>query len=220
MKKISRILFVSVIALVSPVFTSCSDDDNNNNGDEEKIQFSDITITAGCSQALSIGKELSWKSQNDNIASIIDGEVVGKRIGKTKMICSKGAFLVTVKPKYNYFTEPYIKFGSSKDAVKYEVNKNERILINNDSLLIYKGDNITEYVIYHFTDKMLDASSIATAMSNKNKLENWSLERYMNIATLDNSFCMSTMDLRTVIYYSTLNIINEDYYVAKYTKYE
>ena len=67
---------------------------------------------------------------------------------------------------------------------------------------------------------MLDASTIATTMINKNKLEDWSLERYMSIATLDNSFCMITMDFKTVINYTTQNIINEDYYIATYKKYK
>lgn len=220
MKKFSCTLFVLFHAFISPMFMSCSDDTNNYNGGEEKMHFSDVTLTAGSSQNLTIGKELSWKSQNDFIATIVNGEVIAKHVGKTKMICSKGAFLVTVKPKYNYFDEPYINFGSSKDAVKYEVNKNERILVNNDSILMYKGDNMTEYVIYHFTDKMLDASTIATTMINKNKLEDWSLERYMSIATLDNSFSMITMDFKTVINYTTQNIINEDYYIATYKKYK
>lgn len=217
--KNTKFILLSVLCLFLTLgIISCGEDTNDNDYQKDFIQFDDVTLTAGSSQDLAKGKELSWKSDNEFVASIIEGKIVGKIVGKAKMVSSKGSFVVTVKGLYNDFNEPYIQFGHNRETVKYYVKNNDRLIRDEDTLLIYKGTEKTEYIIYHFNDNKLDGSYIATLPVNKNNLENWALERYLPMASLDNSFCMSSLNMKTIIRMSTVSIYGNEYNMLGFTQ--
>ena len=108
MKKTKFILLSVLCSFLAFGMTSCDDDAKDDDYQKESIQFDNVTLTAGSTQELAKGKDLSWKSDNDLVASIMGSKIIAKRVGTAKMVSSKGAFVVTVKGQYNDFSEPYI----------------------------------------------------------------------------------------------------------------
>lgn len=218
MKKTKFILLSVLCSFLAFGMTSCDDDAKDDDYQKEFIQFDNVTLTAGSTQELAKGKDLSWKSDNDLVASIMGSKIIAKRVGTAKMVSSKGSFVVTVKGQYNDFSEPYIQFGHNRETVKYYVKNSDQLIRDEDTLLIYKGNGKIEYTIYHFNDKKLDGSYIATLPENQSEMENWALERYLPMASLDNSFSMTSLNMKTLIRMTSVSIYGKEYRMLGFTQ--
>lgn len=86
MKKLRTLLLLSMVALTVAFFSSCSSDD------DDSSKFKDVTLTAGSSQMLNSGEDLTWKSENSFIAEVVNGEIKAYRVGETKVASNKGSF--------------------------------------------------------------------------------------------------------------------------------
>ena len=102
--------------------------------------------------------------------------------------------------------------------MKYYVKNSDQLIRDEDTLLIYKGSDKIEYTIYHFNDKKLDGSYIATLPENQSEMENWALERYLPMASLDNSFSMTSLNMKTLIRMTSLSIYGKEYRMLGFTQ--
>ncbi len=208
MKK-TKLISLAFFALIGCVAASCSKDD------DEAIKFKDVTIPAGSTLDMSEGKNLTWTSTNDYIATISDGTIDAKRVGDVTMKSSQGSFKVEVTPKYNYYTEPYLNFGASKESVK-QVMKDFTLVKETDTALVYEGTGYTTLIMYTFENEALETSCIMTGSAYSSLLANWTVERYIYVTTSDNYIGMISVDKKTAIVISPDVINKKAYYFVIY----
>lgn len=213
-KKLFILLAIATTLIMSFGFSSCSSSDDDNDP-----KFQDITLTAGTTKDLSYGKDFDWKSENDFIATITNGQINAKRIGTVKMVSEKGSFNVNVTPQYNYFEEPYINFGASIQDVKSAMKGHT--LMNEDSkYLAYKGSGYTQIIMFSFENSKLKYSYIVTNSSYATQVANWTAERYVYVTDTDDYIGMTSVDLKTLVFITPMKISGTWYYTIGYAKYE
>lgn len=163
------------------LFGSCSKDDDKKS---LTVSPSSVTLYSGDTQQLvANGNVYSWKSDNEFVASANnDGKVEASHVGATKVSAvgenGIGSCLVTVKPKYTFNYEPYMKFGASKAevkaAVKYDLNKDESdelTFIDNSAKLMW---------VYYFNKqgKLYQVALAGSVLSYPDYIVSYLLERY------------------------------------------
>ncbi len=210
MRNLNVVLLLSIFTMVTGAFSSCSSDDDS-------PKFNDVTLVAGSSQSLTLGKDLEWKSGNDLIASVTNGEIVAKRVGEVRIVSTKGTFKVNVTPRYSYFDEPCLAFGSTIQGVKNEM-KSYTLKSEDDEKLLYKGVGYTKGILYVFENSALEFSYILTSASYSKQVANWTGERYVPLTFGDDYIGMISVDKTIVIIIMPMNIGNSWYYAIGYGK--
>lgn len=213
MKKLRTLLLLSMVALTVAFFSSCSSDD------DDSSKFKDVTLTAGSSQMLNSGEDLTWKSENSFIAEVVNGEIKAYRVGETKVASNKGSFKIKVTPKYNYFEEPNINFGTSIKDVKKSM-ENYNLLLEDANSLTYEGTNYAKLIMYMFKNNALEISYILTKSSYSTQVAKWMNERYVYAATTDDYIGFVSVDKTTVILVTPTQFNNTWYYSIVYGKME
>lgn len=213
MKKLRTLLLLSMVALTVAFFSSCSSDD------DDSSKFKDVTLTAGSSQMLNSGEDLTWKSENSFIAEVVNGEIKAYRVGETKVASNKGSFKIKVTPKYNYFEEPNINFGTSIKDVKKSM-ENYNLLLEDANSLTYEGTNYAKLIMYMFKNNALEISYILTKSSYSTQVAKWMNERYVYATTTDDYIGFVSVDKTTVILVTPRQFGNTWYYAIVYGKME
>lgn len=193
MKKDFFISLTFVTTLIMSLgLSSCSSDDDP--------KYPDVTINAGETKELTEGKDLEWKSENEYIATVSNGQIYAGKVGKVKMVSEDGSFSVNVTPKYTYFEEPYLKFGTSIGSVKKAMKGYNIMAEENEELLYYgKGEEYRSIIRYHFEDSKLKYTYIYTSSSHAKQLVDWANERYIYITTEDDYIEMISVDQKNLI---------------------
>ena len=182
MKKVIMFLLLAVITVgVSAVFTSCSSDD------DEQVEIYQLKLKVGGTCNFKYQKGLGLTSENDFVATVVNGtQVKALHIGKTVIRSSNLIINVEVYSDYNLFKEPFIKFGGSKNDVKnYEKRTLEK---ETDTELYYKSTGAFEYgLVYSFTDNgklktvlMMFNHNFDTTISNN--LAKYFSDRYLALS--------------------------------------
>ena len=100
------------------------------------------TLVATIEPANATNKTVTWKSSNNNVATVDNnGKVTTLAEGETviTVVTTDGGFSDECKVIIAPYREPYLTFGASKTTVKnYETRK---LIKENDDYLFYKGEN-------------------------------------------------------------------------------
>ena len=145
-------LFLSVI-IASMALVSCGSDD------EDEPNYPDITLTAGDSYKIP-GNNTDWTSDNELIASVIRGVVTARLVGETTIRNGSKSFKVTVTGKYNFFREPFLKWGASKQTVS-DFMLGYSLIGEDERNLVYAGRYSEFMTDYFFGESGLEASIVA-----------------------------------------------------------
>lgn len=168
---------------------------------------------------LNSGEDLTWKSENSFIAEVVNGEIKAYRVGETKVASNKGSFKIKVTPKYNYFEEPNINFGTSIKDVKKSM-ENYNLLLEDANSLTYEGTNYAKLIMYMFKNNALEISYILTKSSYSTQVAKWMNERYVYATTTDDYIGFVSVDKTTVILVTPRQFGNTWYYAIVYGKME
>lgn len=142
MKKVLLLSVVILTALLGSVSLSSCGDDNGDDVETSDFGFSKSSYTALAGSVGQLdfkGNPTSWSSSNDFIASVSkDGTISANHVGKCEITMYEGLrgarCTFEVMPVYTTYTDPYIKWGAKKDAVKaYE----KRNLLKEESKSLY-----------------------------------------------------------------------------------
>ncbi|MCQ2253597.1 MAG: Ig-like domain-containing protein [Bacteroidales bacterium] len=119
-----------VLGLIMPlVMGSCGKDDDN--GKSLTVSPSSVTLYSGDTQQLVADGEVDlWETEDRFVVKVDEmGLVTANHVGSANVTASnsdgKSQCQVTVKPKYSFKYEPFLKFGATmeevKKAVSYEI---------------------------------------------------------------------------------------------------
>lgn len=204
-----RIKFISLIAILSSFvcsFSSCSNDDDN------ELKYKNLTIVAGSTATIENGKDISWTSENEYIASVESNIVQAKRVGTTKIVSDKGSFTVTVTPKYNLYEEPCMQWGCSKSVVK-SFMKNYEELDETEDVILYEGRGMEDYIGYTFENSKLKTSSVYIPVAYMDELVDFISERYIYATKTDDYVGFISVDMKTLAVV-TATYLGSNYYYA------
>ena len=168
---------------------------------------------------LNSGEDFTWQSENSFIAEVVNGEIKAYRVGETKVASNKGSFKIKVTPKYNYFEEPNINFGTSIKDVKKSM-ENYNLLLEDANSLTYEGTNYAKLIMYMFKNNSLEISYILTKSSYSTQVAKWMNERYVYATTTDDYIGFVSVDKTTVILVTPRQFGNTWYYAIVYGKME
>lgn len=213
-----KILFGFAIASLVAA-TSC-------NKEDETYSYDDVTLNVKETYQIPKGSGVEWTSSNDFIASVKGDEVTAEVAGTATMSSSRGSFVVTVVPTINYYTEPYLVWGSSKVQVKnFMSSKLGNFALNDedDDELTYVGSGNVWMYDYEFTDGALDYSYIyvdADAYTAQQMVDYMS-QRYTlnNIDESENTIYWVSPDEQTAAMLYAAAIGSGVYWITAYTEY-
>lgn len=134
----------------------------------------------------------TWISSNNNIASVENNIVRGVTIGTANIKNGSNEFKVTVKPRYNYFSEPYMGWGQSMSEVKSNV-KGYELEYEFGEMLVYTGNNKESEIVYYFEEGKLNTIGVMIDeehLANTPNLIEFLKERYINFYVTDDESIM------------------------------
>ena len=168
--------FLLVLGAIMCATTSC--DKDKDDVVEHSLNKTSLTLKVGETAKLTYtGGDCTWSSSNELVASVKDGEVEAKLVGKAIIYANDKTCEVTVKPNDTSFAEPYLNWGASKATVKsymsgYTLNSEDT------NSLTYKGKGNVAAYGYNFSSGALIASIMGVNLENAVALTNFILERY------------------------------------------
>lgn len=217
------LLFLLALALIS----SCSKEDTK---PPMSVKNNELVLFHESTEKLIVENnpgDLSFKSQNELIASVSDeGVVEGGVRGETTILITSldetTTASIEVKTLINYLPEPYLGFGEDYETVKSKVAAGEEIIKLDDGFAISKRiDNSDVIYAYYFENNKLDISMfVFETLSNiSDIIADFLLERYIPVTqTGALSFGLLSPEEDKLILLSTSED-NSLIYVG-YTKYE
>lgn len=140
---------------MSMLFMACSDDKDDYTGQIPSA----ISLYVGETQKI---EAVGAKSSNEFVASVSNkGEVRAEHVGTARISAGfQRHCTVTVKPKYNIYPDPYIKWGASISDVMRAVGSPTK---QESAKLTYKISDTT-IIMYEF--KQGGLSSVAVGLTN------------------------------------------------------
>lgn len=113
-----------ILATIAYIAISCEKD--------KLINKTKLTLTTGDTFLLTYDGDGIWTSDQPLIASVDStGIVTAERVGITRIRINQSTCNITVKPRYNTFTEPYLNLYAKPDDVK-NVMKSLGFVLNHD----------------------------------------------------------------------------------------
>ena len=171
---IKRMKKLFLILSMSMLFMACSDDKDDYTGQIPSA----ISLYVGETQKI---EAVGAKSSNEFVASVSNkGEVRAEHVGTARISAGfQRHCTVTVKPKYNIYPDPYIKWGASISDVMRAVGSPTK---QESAKLTYKISDTT-IIMYKF--KQGGLSSVAVGLTNSiltaSQLVYFMRERYLAI---------------------------------------
>ncbi len=154
---------------------SCSDDD-----DKKTLTFKNLTLKAGETATIENGKNISWVSDNELIASVSNDVVTAERVGSTTILDSEYEFSVTVQPTITLYKDPCFKWGASMSTVKSTMS-GYSLMNSNEEGLLYEGKQAEDFIMYMFENNSLKYSVVYVPVSYSDEVADFLLERYVPI---------------------------------------
>lgn len=180
------------------------------------IIFAAIAVLVSCTKSLELntyeiyvysldehlitsnGTNVSFSSRNPFVASVNEttGTVTALHVGETyiDVVSDQGSALlkVVVKPLYREITDPYLKWGATKQEVKDAVNKD--VFEESSTMITYLYGNANEgdthVVTMYLFDKNNSLESVCIGTNNSHMLTTikYLSERYMYYIEEDNVY--------------------------------
>jgi len=187
-------VYVVLCALIFGFISCYTESGGKTDPESGALDMRALTLYAGDSARLNYsGGRCVWKSDNELIATVSDGNVRALHVGQTQITANKAVCKVDVKANYNTFVEPFVGWGAGLDSVKTLMR---RYTLDEESsaLLRYKGDyNVAEYE-YNFREGKLYHSMMTVEEKYGLELKLYLCERYvvMTADTTRGTFLMKT----------------------------
>lgn len=175
---IKRMKKLFLILSMSMLFMACSDDKDDYTGQIPSA----ISLYVGETQKIDA---VGANSSNEFVASVSNkGEVRAEHVGTARISAGfQRHCTVTVKPKYNIYPDPYIKWGASVSDVMRAAGTPTK---QESAKLTYKISDTT-VIIYEF--KQGGLSSVAVGLTNSiptaSQLVYFMGERYFPVGSQD-----------------------------------
>lgn len=202
----SFVLLINVCVCLS--LASCSKDDVEPTStlinQSPTLDKSSITLYVDETSVITYsGKECTWSTDNSLIAMVDNGKVTAKHVGTTIIHANNLTCTVTVKPRYNTYTEPYLNFGCSKSEVKTKMSAYNMKSEDATRIVYYGKGKINTYGYAFENDKLIN-SVFYTTLINSIELTDFLLERYWVIDYEDKGnneyiFYLGSVDLKTYV---------------------
>lgn len=182
MKKVFSLMLLFATLLT---FMSCGDEPDNT-----KLSKTDYSMFHGDTQVIE-GVNLTdivWDSENEFVATVGKNAISGQYVGKTtvRSVAKKLAFTVEVKPVYNIYEEPCLRWGASRAYIKAKYGTPQSEDFNS---VIYKTANPNAPImIFMFENDMLSSSGVVCKVSAASQLADFLLERYVPVEVDINNY--------------------------------
>ena len=176
-----------------------------------------MNMVTGTKEKIKNGDGITWKSENDFIASVSGSVVNAVRQGTVTVTSDKGAFKVNVTPSHTLYSDPCFDWGSSFEDVKSFMNGYD-LLTETDEGLLYKGKGAASYVTYIFKNSQLNASGVSVKTTYMDDLVEHLNERYVYVGNDDNEYLLYyvSIDKKMVIGVGAQNVGYSYYYLIMF----
>lgn len=213
-----KIIILSAIVILTLLTVSCKKDEKINLLSTEISLYHLDTYSIQATSSLPI----IYTSANEfhakvNAAGLVEGRYVGKTKIKLKTDNDIKYVNVTVKPKYNLYSEPNIQFGESKASIINKFGQPD----NMTSTGVYSYNMVGMYnymlmIIFDDNDKV-ETYAIAVSSDLTSTLSSFLSERYMFIH-YDNSkyWYVNGLTPQTTTKYIVNYLMNVNYWVVLY----
>ena len=210
MKTLRNILLLALMSAFVINLTSCSSDK------DDEVKFGDMNMETGTEENIKNGDGLTWKSENDLIASVSGSVVSAVRQGSVVIASDKGSFKVNVTPKHTLYSDPCFEWGSSVSHVK-SLMKGYRLLNETDKGLLYDGNGATKYVGYVFENAKLTSSGVFVKLAYMDDLVEHLYERYVYVGKdEDYNMAFISPDKKMFVGLTAQNLNGSYYYLILY----
>lgn len=221
MKKVFYLL--TLVLGLSLTLTACGGDDKD---DEPQVKFKDVTLKFEETYTIPNGKNVTWTSSNQYIASV-DGDVItAERVGEAIISSDKGTFKVTVEPTTYVFDEPCLTWGASAITVKSFMSSKISTcsLVEEDAeSLAFANSTKSKVYLYGLENGQLHSSSVgilATYVSAEAMVQSL-IERYVPVDKYSDMYFFLTPDKKNLLAFSLTgsgkNMLYFLYYVENTT---
>lgn len=174
-------LFYTMLLLATILtITACGSDDKPDNAKLSITSYTMYHEDLASIEGTDIS-DLTWKSENEFVATVKDDEITAQYVGKTTVkSATKGlSFTVEVKPRYHTYEEPFLDWGASISEIKAKYGAPESEDANS---LLYKTDNSNApLLLYIFENGKLYTCGVACKVSVASQLADFLLERYVPV---------------------------------------
>lgn len=168
-----------LLAATATLLPSCHKDDLKTDYSMYKGEFRTIEGKDA------VGKE--WDSVNEYVATVENGIIKGKYVGKTTINCTNddkiGPLYVEVTPRYTLYEDPCTDWGISKDEIKKKYGTPASEV---EDGIIYYTDNLNvPFVAYTFKDGKLANCGVVCNLTAESDAINFLSERYESLLGWD-----------------------------------
>lgn len=212
-----------VFYLIALVFglalTACGGDD------EPELKFEDVTLQYEQTYTIPNGKNTTWSSSNELIASVEGTTVTANKVGEAIISSDKGSFRVTVTPTLHVFVEPCLQWGANVNTVKsFMASKLSSLTLSKETedALTYSS-SATKVYTYVFEAGQLTSSAVGLNSDyvSSEAMADFMIERYVPV-TMDqssNTFYFISPDKKNVIMFAITSSGRTIIYLVAYAKY-
>lgn len=182
--------------------TSCSKDDD---GEPIPATLDKTSISLYVDETSTLtysGENCNWSSDNTLVATVENGIVTAKHVGTTTIHANNLSCIVSVKPKYTMYDEPYMNWGANIAEVKKKMS-GYTLASEKDDMLVYLGKGKVNAYLYRFDNNALQQSVMQITLLNSINLTDFLLERYWPVDLSENGGSlkayMGSVDLKTYV---------------------
>lgn len=180
------------LAVVLPlVLAGCSKDDEP---DVISLEVSEKTLYSGDEYQIEATSKapITYTVENEYHAEVTEtGLVTARFVGETNVLLSNGEdtknFKVIVKPKYNLYPEPDVKFGDSKSSIIAKFGTPDDETSSGIGYIDYSNAAPILMFLFDSNDK-LDSYGVLVRSIYSSTLAEFLSERYMPIGEEDGDF--------------------------------
>lgn len=191
-------------AIIMPfIFCSCGDE-------KDEPSYPNITLVAGEKYKIDAATSITITSDEPLIASVENGVVTAKRVGETRINVGSRHFEVKVTPRYNTFTEPYMKWGASKSDVKAAMAK-YKLYLDQDNTIAFTSTSTdpVKYYQFGFKESKLNISLVYIKSTYVSEALEFIAERYVPVGEIEEDvYAFASVDkkLAVVVQATVINL--------------
>lgn len=176
-------LFFFFAALLVVLFTACEDK-------TPRLNQTELTLTTTDSfqlQYLYYEGAIEWKTDNQYIANVENGLVKAMLAGETYIYANELECKVTVNPRYNFFLDPFIKWGATTDEIEAYM-AGYTLTSNADDMITYEVESeyVTQYM-YAMENNTLAAVGLVINNAKMEEIAQHMMDRYIVVDIDDQS---------------------------------
>ena len=174
-----KILFLVASVLV---IVGCSKSED----DKLTLSNNNVTLYTEDTSEITASEKSTWSSDDEFVATVAsNGKITANHLGKTiitaKSDDGEAKCEVTVKARYNTYTEPVFEFGANKSVIKSKESRT--ILMEKEESLLFKPETSSiQGVSYLFENDKMYSIGIFVELPSSLEVTKFLIERYLVIA--------------------------------------